>query len=139
MTNLSDDIDCPENDQIMDSCEHPAKFEFKPSAPVPSWLAIILLFLVPFLLSIATWLLSNLSGDAWFRVAQVWLPMTGLPAIYYTSKKNKLAPLFGLLGQPAWFYCAIYTKQWGMFALNVAYCLMWVLTAYRWWKVAKKT
>jgi hypothetical protein len=37
------------------------------------------------------------------------------------------------LSKAAWFYSAVYTKQWGMFALNVAYALMWVLTAYRWW------
>jgi hypothetical protein len=72
-----------------------------------------------------------------FTAAQIWLPITGLPTIYFTSKKSKFAPLFGLLGQPAWFYCTIYTKQWGMFALNVAYAAMWVLTAYRWWSLPK--
>ena len=72
-------------------------------------------------------------GALLFTIAQIWLPTTGLPTIYFTSKKSKLAPLFGLLGQPAHFYAAVYTKQWGLFALNVAYAIMWVVTAYRWW------
>lgn len=73
-------------------------------------------------------------GKVIYIIAQIWLPITGLPTIYLTSKKSKLAPLFGLLGQPAWFYCSAYTQQWGTFALNVAYAAMWVLTAYRWWR-----
>jgi hypothetical protein len=72
-------------------------------------------------------------GRALFIVAQIWLPLTGLPTIYFTSKKHKLAPFFGLLGQPAHFYAAIYTRQWGLLALNTAYAFMWVVTAYRWW------
>jgi hypothetical protein len=67
-----------------------------------------------------------------FTVAQIWLPATGLPAMYFISRKSGLAPVFGLLGQPAWFYSAIYTKQWGMFALTVAYAAMWILVAHRW-------
>jgi hypothetical protein len=68
-----------------------------------------------------------------FTAAQVWLPITGLPAMYFMSKKNNLGPLFGLLGQPAWIYSAVHTGQWGMLSLNTAYAVMWVLTAYRWW------
>lgn len=74
------------------------------------------------------------AGHIIFIVAQIWLPCMGLPTIFLTSKKSKLAPLFGLLGQPAHFYAAIYTKQWGLLALNVAYGFMWVVTAYRWWR-----
>ena len=72
-------------------------------------------------------------GKILFIIVQIWLPHTGLPTINFTSKKHKLAPLFGLLGQPAHFYAAAYTKQWGLFALNTAYAFMWVVTAYRWW------
>jgi hypothetical protein len=72
-----------------------------------------------------------------FIVAQVWIPTTGLPTIYYTSKKNKLAPLFGLFGQPAWFYSSAYTRQWGVLALTMVYTGLWVLTAYRWWAKPK--
>lgn len=73
-----------------------------------------------------------------FVAAQVLLPCTGLPAMYFMSKKSKLGPLFGLLGQPAWIYSAIYTAQWGMLSLNLAYTCMWVLTAYRWWSNVKR-
>ena len=72
-------------------------------------------------------------GKTLLIIAQVWLPLVGLPTIYLTSKKSKLAPLFGLLGQPAWIYSSMYTEQWGMLSLNIAYTCLWVLTAYRWW------
>jgi hypothetical protein len=68
-----------------------------------------------------------------FDLTQIWLPLVGLPTIYLTSTKSKLAPLFGLLGQPAWLYSAAYTRQWGVLALTIAYTAMWILTAYRWW------
>ena len=76
-------------------------------------------------------------AHALFIFAQVWLPLTGLPAIYCVSRKSGWAPLFGLLGQPAWIYSAAYTRQWGMLVLNLVYAGMWALTARRWW--AKKT
>lgn len=66
------------------------------------------------------------------------LPATGLPAIYCVSKKSNWAPFFGLLGQPAWIYSAIYTGQWGMLTLNITYGIMWVITAYRWWGKQKR-
>ena len=72
-------------------------------------------------------------GKLFFGIAQIWLPLMGLPAIYCVSKKSSLAPLFGLLGQPAWIYCALYTGQWGMLTLALVYTVMWVLTAHRWW------
>ena len=72
-----------------------------------------------------------------FNVAQVWIAVTGLLAIYLVSRKSKYAPFWGLIGQPAWFYSAIYTKQYGIFALSVAYSVMWGLTAYKWQTIEK--
>jgi hypothetical protein len=74
-----------------------------------------------------------------FEAVQIWLPLVGLPTIYFTSTKSKLAPLFGLLGQPAWFYSSAYTRQWGVLTLNIAYTLMWILTDYRWWTPERRT
>ena len=45
-----------------------------------------------------------------FVVSQIWLPVTGLPTIYFTGKKSKLALFFGLLGQPAWIYSTVYSE-----------------------------
>jgi len=70
---------------------------------------------------------------------QIWLPLVGLPGMWLMAKKKKIAPLFGLLGQPAWFYCAVYTEQWGTFALNAAYAVSWIYTAKCWWLDPPKT
>jgi hypothetical protein len=69
-----------------------------------------------------------------FNIVQVWLTISGLLAIYLVSKKSKWGPIWGLIGQPAWFYSAIYTKQCGMFVSSIAYSVMWSLAAFKWWR-----
>lgn len=72
-------------------------------------------------------------GAILFVATQFWLPATGLPTLYFTSTKSKWAPFFGLLGQPAWLYAAVYTRQWGLLVLTMAYTILWVVTACKWW------
>ena len=70
-------------------------------------------------------------------IEQIFLAVTGIIAIYLTQQQNekykKYAPIFGLLGQPVWFYVTYSSEQYGMFILSVFYTLIWVLGFYNYW------
>ena len=73
---------------------------------------------------------------------QLFIAVTGVVAIWLTqqSKNNlkKYACLFGIAGQPFWFYSAFTTEQWGIFALCFFYSYSWGLGVYnQWLKVSK--
>lgn len=61
---------------------------------------------------------------------QIALALTGFIAIWLTQDKDesrrKYACLFGLAGQPFWFYSAYTTEQWGIFILCFAYTWAWI-------------
>jgi hypothetical protein len=38
---------------------------------------------------------------------------------------NKWGFVWGLLGQPFWFWTTIKKKEWGIFILSVAYAILW--------------
>jgi hypothetical protein len=62
---------------------------------------------------------------------QVLIAFTGITAILLTQQKReslkKYACLFGIAGQPFWFYSAYTTEQWGIFVLCVFYTYAWLL------------
>jgi len=62
---------------------------------------------------------------------QVAIALTGGTAIWLTQQKNdslkKYACLFGLAGQPFWFYSAYSTEQWGILSLTIFYTYAWWL------------
>ncbi|CAM0012930.1 hypothetical protein VPHK453_0075 [Vibrio phage K453] len=62
---------------------------------------------------------------------QLMIAFTGVVAIFLTQQSNdrikKYACLFGLAGQPFWFYSAYTNEQWGIFALCVFYTYSWSL------------
>ena len=57
--------------------------------------------------------------------------LTGGVAIWLTQQSNdkikKWAPVFGLMGQPFWFYASYTGEQWGVFCLSFFYCYGWLL------------
>jgi hypothetical protein len=57
---------------------------------------------------------------ATFGVAAVWLSQDAREA------RRRFACLFGLAGQPAWFYAAYSTQQWGVFLLCFLYSFCWL-------------
>lgn len=67
-------------------------------------------------------------------LCQFWIPCCSIPAAMLVARKNRWAPVFGLLSQPAWYYSTITTEQWGTLALCVFYTYAWAETTYRWWK-----
>ena len=62
---------------------------------------------------------------------QIIIAITGIVAIWLTQQSNaswkKYACLFGLAGQPFWFYSAYTTEQWGIFILCIFYTYAWML------------
>ena len=62
---------------------------------------------------------------------QIAIAFTGIVAIWLTQQKNevlkKYACLFGLAGQPFWFYSAYNAEQRGIFVLSTFYTYAWYL------------
>ena len=59
-------------------------------------------------------------GIALFGVTAIWLSQDSRPEF------SKLACIFGLIGQPFWFYATWQAEQWGMFALCFLYSAAWI-------------
>ena len=70
-------------------------------------------------------------------IEQIAIALTGVVAIYLTQQSNsnlkKYACLFGLAGQPFWFYSAISAEQWGIVILCCFYTHAWTLGVYNNW------
>ncbi len=68
---------------------------------------------------------------------QIIIALTGVPAIWLTQQNNnswkKYACLFGVVGQPFWFYSTYIAEQWGMFALVIFYTYSWGLGIKNYW------
>ena len=60
---------------------------------------------------------------------QIAIAFTGVTAIWLSQSKNadwrRYACLFGLVGQPFWFYAAISAEQWGIVVLCCLYTVSW--------------
>ena len=64
-------------------------------------------------------------------IEQILIAFTGVTAIWLTQQHRdswkKYACLFGICGQPFWFYSAIQAEQWGIFVLSIFYTYSWCL------------
>lgn len=73
-------------------------------------------------------------------IEQVAIAATGVTAIWLTQSKSekarRFACLFGLAGQPFWFYSAWQAGQWGIFALCCLYTLSWARGVWNNWLAA---
>ena len=62
---------------------------------------------------------------------QIIIAFTGVVAILLTQQSNdnfkRYACLFGIAGQPFWFYSAYQSEQWGIFILCFFYTYAWLL------------
>lgn len=62
-------------------------------------------------------------------IGQIGIALFGVTAIWLSQSKEegrrKYACLFGLAGQPFWFWAAWSAEQWGIFALCVLYTASW--------------
>ena len=69
---------------------------------------------------------------------QMAIALTGVVAIWLSQDVRpswrKWACIFGLCGQPFWFYAAWSSQQWGIFALCVFYTWAWAKgVRTNWW------
>lgn len=66
---------------------------------------------------------------------QLPIALLGVTAVFLSQSANKelnrYASIFGLIGQPFWFYMAYKTSSWGVFFL----CLLY---SYSWWTGFKR-
>lgn len=70
-------------------------------------------------------------------IAQIMIAVFGVAAVWLSQderdSRRRWACVFGLLGQPAWFYAAWSTQQWGIFALCFLYTLCWLRGLRQYW------
>ena len=70
-------------------------------------------------------------------IDQIGIALTGVTAIFLTQSKRESrrrdACLFGLAGQPFWFWAAISAEQWGITALCVLYASAWAKGVWVHW------
>lgn len=70
-------------------------------------------------------------------IEQIGIAFTGVVAIFLANDHReswrRWAPVFGLLGQPFWFYTAYKAQQWGVFMLCVLYGLNWLRGFWNHW------
>lgn len=70
---------------------------------------------------------------------QIAIALTGVVAIWLTQQSNegwkRYACLFGLAGQPFWFYAAYSAEQWGILILTLFYTYSWILGIKNNWLV----
>jgi len=70
-------------------------------------------------------------------LTQLFIAVFGVSAIILTQQSNeklkKYACIFGLVGQPFWFYSAYVAEQWGIFILCAFYTYAWGLGVYNNW------
>jgi hypothetical protein len=69
---------------------------------------------------------------------QVGLAFTGATAIWLSQDKRdevrRYACLFGLAGQPFWFYTTYTNGQWGIFMLSFVYTWSWYRGFKHYWR-----
>ena len=61
--------------------------------------------------------------------AQIFIALLGVTATMLSQSaladRRRWASVFGLLGQPFWFYAAWEAQQWGIFTLCFLYTISW--------------
>ena len=67
---------------------------------------------------------------------QIFIALTGLTAVFLSQSHpnhQRYACLFGLAGQPFWFYTTYTNEQWGIFLLSFAYTYAWFIGFKKYW------
>lgn len=63
-------------------------------------------------------------------IDQIAIAILGTAAVWLSQSRSESARrracIFGLLGQPFWFYASWTSGQWGVFAVSILYALAWL-------------
>jgi hypothetical protein len=74
-------------------------------------------------------------------IDQIGIALTGVTAIFLTQSKHesrrRFACIFGMLGQPFWFWAAYSAEQWGILILNFLYAAAWAKGVHQHWIVPR--
>ena len=74
--------------------------------------------------------------------AQIFIALFGVTAVALSQSalagRRRWASVFGLLGQPFWFYAAWEAQQWGIFTLCFLYTISWGKGFHTNWIAASK-
>lgn len=70
-------------------------------------------------------------------IEQAFIAVTELIAVWLVQSKKdefrKWSSIFGLLGQPFWFYASYKADQWGQFVLCFFFTAAWLKSFYSYW------
>lgn len=68
---------------------------------------------------------------------QIAIAILGAAAAWLSQERReswrRWACIFGMLGQPFWFYASWQAGQWGIFAVSVLYALAWMRGLWVYW------
>lgn len=69
-----------------------------------------------------------------YMLTQIMIGICGAIAVSLTQSRyesrRRYACLFGLAGQPWWFYAAVTSQQWGIFFVCFLYTFAWLRGFY---------
>jgi len=72
---------------------------------------------------------AGLTYHAAMSFDQIAIALLGALAAWLSQVRGessrKWAPVFGMLGQPFWFYASWQAEQWGIFAVSIIYACAW--------------
>lgn len=70
-------------------------------------------------------------------IDQIAIALLGAAAAFLsqasTEAARRWACIFGIVGQPFWFWASWHANQWGVFAVSVLYALAWVRGFWLYW------
>lgn len=70
-------------------------------------------------------------------IVQILIALLGITAVWLSQDarrdRRRYACIFGLIGQPLWFYTTWQAEQWGIFVLSFAYTFAWIKGVRVYW------
>jgi hypothetical protein len=76
-------------------------------------------------------------------ITQIAIAVFGVTAVFLSQSKSegtrRYASIFGLLGQPFWFYMSWVDQKWGLFVLCLLYSASWFHGFWNNWIAIKRS